>query len=80
VLSRIAHGLRDLGACRADDLVMALGLFPTDSHFEVTKPPAERTTNLWKSLRTKHEQRDHEDEDEMRGLKDVANHEKQLSR
>ena len=59
---------------------MALGLFPTYSHFEVTKPPAERTTNLWKSLRTKHEQRDHEDEDEMRRLKDVADHETQLSR
>ena len=76
--------LRNLGAGLAErlasNLVMALGFFSADSDPEVTKAPAERASDLGKPLRTEHEQGDHEDKDEMRGLKDVAYHDKELSR
>ena len=42
---------------------------------EVAQPTAERPSDLRKPLRTEHQQRDHEDEEEMSWLKDVANHE-----
>ena len=41
---------------------------------EVAQSPSERATHFGKSLRTKDQQRDHEDEEQMGWLKDVANH------
>ena len=80
MLSRIARGRRNLGAGLANDLVIALVVFSADSNLEVTEAPAERTTDLRKPLWAEHEQGNHEDKDEMRGLKDVADHDRELSR
>ena len=41
---------------------------------EVPEPAAERAPNLGQTLRTEHEQRDHEYEQQVGWLKDVANH------
>ena len=46
---------------------------------EVTQAFTQRSPYLWKSLWTQHEQRDHQHEDEVRGLKDVADHEIKLT-
>jgi hypothetical protein len=80
VLSRVARGWGNLGAGLAYDLVIALVVVSADSNLKVTEAPAERTTDLRKPLWAEHEQGNHEDKDEMRGLKDVANHDTELSR
>ncbi len=47
---------------------------------EVAQAPSKRASNLWKSLWPEHQQRDHKNEQQMCWLKDVADHDQQLSR
>lgn len=46
----------------------------TERALEVTKPAAQRSARLGQSLWSKHEQRDHKDEQQMRWLENVADH------
>jgi hypothetical protein len=49
-----------------------------DGGLEVAQPFAKRPADFWQPLGTEHDQRDHEDEQKMRWLKDVADHDLQL--
>ena len=49
-------------------------IFCAEGVSEVPDPAAKRAPNLGQPLRTEHEQRDHEHEQQMGWLKDVANH------
>jgi hypothetical protein len=46
---------------------------------EIAQAPAKGATDLGKSLRTENQQGNHQHEDEMRGLKDVSNHQTKLT-
>jgi hypothetical protein len=50
-----------------------------DGRFEVTNSLPEGTPNLREPLGPEHEERDHEDEEQMCWLKDVADHVTELS-
>ena len=41
---------------------------------EVAQPASERAPHFGQPLRAEHQQRDHEDEEQVRWLKDVPNH------
>lgn len=49
-------------------------IFCAEGVSEVPDPAAKRAPNLGQPLRTEHEQRDHEYEQQVGWLKDVANH------
>src|SRR5207253_2579094 len=58
----------------SEDLVRPLLLFAAERVPEVTQPTAEGATNLRQPLGPEHQQRDHENEQQMCWLKDVADH------
>jgi hypothetical protein len=53
---------------------VVLSLLAADRHPEVPQSAAERATDFGKPLRPEDQQRDHQDEQKMRGLEDVPNH------
>jgi hypothetical protein len=50
-------------------------LVATDGAPEVTKPTPKRAPNLRQPLGSENQQRDHQNEQQVRWLKDVADHE-----
>ena len=50
-----------------------------DRGLEITQPTAQLPADLWKPFRTKHQKRDDEDEQQMRWLKNVADHNQEVS-
>ena len=51
-------------------------ILTADRTAEITQPFAERPSDLRQPLRTQHYQRDHQDEQKVRGLEDVADHQR----
>ncbi len=54
-------------------------LLAIDRRFEVPESPPQGPSDLRKPLGSKDEQRDDEDKEQMRGLKNVADHATELS-
>jgi hypothetical protein len=74
VLGRLARRLSALNACLAHAWFDPVMVFARHCLPEFAKALPERAPNLGQPLRPEHEQRDHENEDQMRWLKDVADH------
>jgi hypothetical protein len=69
-----------LGCLGAHDLVVGLHVLTVDRVLEVVNATTNRTSNLRESLRSEHQQRNHENEKKMRGLKNVTNHGEETTR
>jgi hypothetical protein len=50
-----------------------------DRRLEIAQPTAELASDLWKPLRTEDQQRDNEHKQQMRWLKNVADHTEEVS-
>src|SRR5205807_5706765 len=72
-LGRLARGLGGfLRHGLGEDLIMVI--LTAHRMPEVAQPASERASHFGKPLRAEHQQRDHEDEQQVRWLKDVPNH------
>ena len=80
MLSRTIRRLTALRGCLAQDLVRPVLLLTAQRAPEIAQPTPKRPPDLGKLLGAKHQQSDHEDEQKVRWLKDVADHAGQLSR
>lgn len=67
------------GYRRAAEEPRVVVVIEADRRSEVTNPAPERTPDLRESLRSEHEERDRQDEEQVRGLKDVSDHPSELS-
>jgi hypothetical protein len=63
----------------AGDLVVVLERGAADRRPEVAQPAAQLPSDLRKPLGTEHQKRDYEDEEQMRWLKNVADHNQEIS-
>ena len=87
VLGRLVRCLRGLDARLGlsgrrrvgRNSVQALVLIAAERVSEVPKPPSERAAYLGQTLWPEHQQRDHQHEQQVCGLEDVAYHAEQLS-
>jgi hypothetical protein len=77
VIRRLAGRLGSLGA---HDLVVRLHMLTVDRVLEVVNATTNRASDLREPLRSEHQQRDHENEKKMRGLKNVTDHDEETTR
>src|SRR5256885_12853609 len=70
-INRLAGRLSGLGA---RDLFRLFVVLSVDRTLEVVESAANRTPHFWQSLWPKHQQRDHENQKQMRWLENVTDH------
>jgi hypothetical protein len=76
----VAHRLHGrLNAGRAHDFLVSLVMLATECIPEVPQTTAERAPYLGQTLRSKNQKRDHEDEQQMSRLENVADHAQEIS-
>jgi hypothetical protein len=74
VLSRLGSRLCALSGHRSCDGLGGVVLLAADSSSEVAKSPPKRPADLGEPLGPEHEEGNHENEDQMRWLENVADH------
>lgn len=79
VLSRIVRRRSALGTLLARNLDVMVPLFTAERDSEIAQSASQRAANLRQALRTENEQGDHQDEQQVCGLENVADHARELT-